>query len=247
MECRAVNPTKPALIDLSLTQIDPATLAELPDDVRQELLRSLAAPKPAGQRATAANTAAIAASAQEQGEPGGAAEEPARLHVADVAAADAPPCPAGPLLRHSRDLDAAQWRKLSALFPSDLLDELLDCSAVEGWSIIEDWLDEVVFDNNDEHLADVHGAAGSQSIGGGELPSSSSSLDVRPEQVDAIQQLLMLWATSFLEDDLEGVLDVLRKQQQLADRRPNIAAACAACAAAVRAAVRKHYGAGLRA
>lgn len=214
------------MIDLSLTQIDPATLAELPDDVRQELLRSLAAPKPGAQRAAAANAAAAAA-AQEQAEPDKAAEEVVRLHVADVEAADAPPSPSGPLLRDSRGLDPARWAKLSDLFPPDLLDDLLQSSAVKGWSVIEDWLDEVVFSGNDVPNQDVH--------------------VVRPEQVDAAQQLLVVWATSCAVDDLEGARVVLRKQQQLTERRPSVAAACAACAAAVQAVVREHYGAALRA
>jgi hypothetical protein len=65
------------LIDLSLTQIDPATLAELPDDVRQDLLRTLAAPQPGAQRSAVA--AAAAAALQEQEEPTNASEEAARL------------------------------------------------------------------------------------------------------------------------------------------------------------------------
>ena len=241
---RAVKPANPIEIDLSLTQIDPATLAELPDDVRQELLRTLAAPKPGVQRVTAANAAALATSAQQQGEAADAAEEPVRLHVADVEAVDDPSTPSGPILRDARGLDAAQWRKLGDLFPADLLDELLQSSAVEGWSIIEQWLDEVVFSSKD---AGACFATGSQRPANCEFRKADTMPDVRPDQFEAIQQLLTLWAAGFIRDDLEGIRVVLRRQQQLAGRWPSIASACAACAAAVQAAVRRDYGAALRA
>ncbi len=243
MARRAGKPAKPIEIDLSLTQIDPATLAELPDDVRQELLRTLAAPKPGAQRVSAASAAALAAAAQQEGEPADAAEEPVRLHVADVEAVDEPFTPLGPPLRDARGLDAAQWRQLSDLFPTDLLEELLQSSAVEGWSIIEQWLSEVVFSDND---ADAHGATGAHSKASSELGESADVPNVRPEQVAAIQQLLTLWAASFVRDDLEGISTVLRRQQQLAERWPSIASACVACTATVQAAVRRHYGAALR-
>ena len=240
---RGIRPAKPIELDLSLTQIDPATLAELPDDVRQELLRTLAAPKPGAQRVTAANAAALAEAAQQQGESADAADEPVRLHVADVDAVDEPFAPSGPLLRDMRGLDAAQWRQLSDLFPADLLDELLQSSAVEGWSIIEQWLNQVVLSPND---ADARDATGSHLRGSCELRKSDGVPNVRPEQVEAIQQLLTLWATSFVRDDLEGISTVLCRQQQLAKRWPSIASACAACAATVQAAVRRQYGASLR-
>ena len=223
------------MIDLSLTQIDPATLAELPDDVRQDLLRTLAAPKPGAQRYAVA--AAAAAALQEEEEPVNGSEEVARLHVADVEAAPAAPAPSGPLLRVSQDLDVKQWGRLGNLFPSDLLDELLDCSAALGWCLIEDWLDEVVFGDDSANSADC----------GDPERSDAGAPGVRPEQLDAIQQLLVTWATSFVADDLEGAHLVLRKLQQLGKRQPRVAAACAACTAAVKAAVRKHYGASLRA
>ena len=221
------------MIDLSLTQIDPVTLAELPDDVRQELLRTLAAPQPGAQRSAAMAGAAAAAALQEQEEPANGFEEVARLHVADVEAAPAPPAPSGPLLRDARDLDAEQWGRLGDLFPSDLLEELLGCSAAHGWSVMEDWLDEVVF-SGDKAIC----AAGDQ-------PERSAS--VRPEQLDAVQQLLITWATSFVAEDLEGAQVVLRKLQQLAERQRGVAVVCARCAAVVQAAVRKCYGADLRA
>jgi hypothetical protein len=222
------------LIDLSLTQIDPATLAELPDDVRQDLLRTLAAPQPGAQRSAVA--AAAAAALQEQEEPTNASEEAARLHVADVEAAPAASAPSGPLLRVSQDLDVEQWGRLGDLFPSDLLNELLECSAAQGWSVIEDWLDEVLFSDNSAISADC----------GEPASSNAGSQGVRPEQLDAIQLLLVTWAISFVADDLEGAQLVLRELQLLGKQQPGVAAACAACTAAVQAAVRKHYGAQLR-
>ncbi len=240
---RAGKPAKPIEIDLSLTQIDPATLAELPDDVRQELLRTLAAPKPGAQRVTAANAATLATAAQQQGEPADAAEEAVRLHVADVEAMDEPSTPSGPLLRDARGLDPAQWRQLSDLFPADLLEELLQSSAVEGWSTLEQWLNEIVFSGSS---TDAHDATGSQSRASCDIRELDGVPTARPEQVEAIQQLLTLWAASFVQDDLDGIRVVLRRQQQLAERWLSIASACVACAATVQAAVRRHYGAALR-
>ena len=234
--CGRHRAAKPAVIDLSLTQIDPATLAELPDDVRQELLRTLAAPKPGAQRSAAAAVAAAAAALQEQEEPANGTEESARLHVADVEAAPAPPAPSGLLLRDSREKDAEQWGRLGDLFPSEFLEELLGCSAAHGWSLIEEWLNEVVFRDDNAISADC----------GEPECSHAGSPGVRPEQLDAIQQLLVTWATSFVADDLEGAQIVLRKLQQLGERQPVIAVACCACAEAVQAAVHKHYGAQLR-
>lgn len=95
------RPAKPeAALDISLTQIDPAVLAELPDSVRKELLRSLAAPS-APQRPAASRPAPLPPQQHLSDYPAAAAVagEPLQLHVADVEAAPMLQTEGGPYYR----------------------------------------------------------------------------------------------------------------------------------------------------
>ena len=227
------------MLDMSITQIDPAVLAELPDSVRKEVLRSLAAPsapqRPSNYRPLPAPALQHPVTVHPL-----APVENDQLHVADLATLDLRGAARGPTLRECGEVDEVQWRMLHDLFPGTLLSDLLLSSASEGWAVIHGWIEEVLF-------APLLGGGRNLTPGGvGGVSAGGMEVFVRPEQAAAIEQLLATWMKGFVTADLEGLQGVMRGLQHLGRQRSQLVGACTAAVSAVQEVIAEHYGGRVR-
>ena len=230
------------MLDMSLTQIDPAVLAELPDSVRKEVLRSLAAPS-GPQRP--GNPRPPPVLPMQQSVPdklvSSAVPDSQRLHVADSEALNLQQPARGPTLTECGGGDAAQWLVLHELFPADLLSELQHLPASEGWTLIQRWIEQTLFTPYFDGKRNCIPCTA-----GGRAPLDSAEMCVRPEQGAAIEQLLVTWTRGFIAADLEGVQGVMRGLRRFGREISQLARACAAAEVAVQDSIVERYGGRVR-
>lgn len=228
------------MLDMSITQIDPAVLAELPDSVRKEVLRSLAAPS-APQRPSNHRPLPAPPLQHPVTDHPLAPVENDQLHVADLATLDLRVAERGPTLRECGEVDEVQWRVLHDLFPATLLCDMLHSSASEGWAVIHGWIEEVLF----APLLGVGRNLTPCGVGG-RVSAGGMEVFVRPEQAAAIEQLLVTWMKGFITADLEGLQGVMRGLQHLGRQRSQLVGACTAAESAVQELIVEHYGGRVR-